>query len=208
MIILHMSDLHGSRRAVQESRALVEEHGPDLFLVTGDITNFGPAEFAREVFEDLAVKAFGIPGNCDPLEVVPLMESMGVSLHGRTEEFLGYTFVGHGGSSPTPFDTPFELPEEDILESLRDLMVEGAILATHSPPRGHVDETPWSGHVGSDAVRQVVDEFKPALVLCGHVHEARGVEKGEVTYVNPGPAAQGYAALIDVRDDVEVTLLP
>ncbi len=203
-----MSDLHGSPRALKESRTLIRKHRPDLFLVTGDITNFGPADYARELFEGLPVKAFGLPGNCDPADVVPLMESMGVNLHGRREEFRGQTFVGIGGSSPTPFHTPFELSEEDLLQSLRTLMVKGAILATHSPPRGHVDETPWSGHAGSDAIRQVVEEFEPRLVLCGHIHEARGVEEGKVTFVNPGPASGGCAALIDMDGILSVTLLP
>ncbi len=208
MRILQMSDLHGSQRALRDSRSLIEEHEPDLFLVTGDITNFGPVDYARKLFEGLKVKALGIPGNCDPVEIVPLMESMGVNLHGRKEEFGDHTFVGLGGSSPTPFHTPFEVPEDDLLRALRGLMVRDAILATHSPPKGHVDELPWSGHVGSEAVRQVVDEFEPRLVLCGHIHEARGVEEGKVTYVNPGPASSGYAALIDVEERPRVRLLP
>ncbi len=208
MRILQMSDLHGSERCLRESRVLIREHAPDLFLVTGDITNFGPASYARSLFQGLDVKALGIPGNCDPPEVVPLMEEMGVNLHGRREVLGGETIIGLGGSSPTPFHTPFEVSEGVIDATLRPLMVEGAILATHSPPRGHVDEIPWSGHAGSRAVKAVVDEFKPKLVLCGHIHEARGVESGTVTYVNPGPAFKGCAALVEVGDEVEVTLLP
>lgn len=208
MRILQMSDLHGSQRALKDSRSLIAKHDPDLFLVTGDITNFGPVAYARRLFEGLPTKALGIPGNCDPVDIVPLMESLGVNLHGRREEFGGQTIVGLGGSSPTPFRTPFEVSEEDLLSSLRSLMVRDAILATHSPPKGHVDVLPWSGHVGSEAVRQVVDEFEPKLVLCGHIHEARGVEEGQVTYVNPGPASNGYAALVDVEERPRVTLLP
>jgi Icc-related predicted phosphoesterase len=203
-----MSDLHGSESVLRESRQLWEEHSPDLFIVTGDITNFGPLSYAKELFRDLPVKTFAIPGNCDPRDIVPLLEGMGVSLHRRKETFKGKTFVGLGGSSPTPFRTPFELSEEEILVSLKPLMVRGAILATHSPPKGHVDFLEWSGHVGSDAVKRIVDEYKPKLVLCGHIHEARGVEGGAVTFVNPGPAYRGYAALIDLEDEVKVTLLP
>lgn len=208
MRILQMSDLHGSQRALKDSRSLIAQHHPDLFLVTGDITNFGPAEFARTLFEGVTTKALGIPGNCDPVDIVPLMESMGVSLHGRRVEFGEQTLVGLGGSSPTPFHTPFEVSEEELLESLKRLMVKDAILATHSPPRGYVDELPWSGHAGSEAIRQVVDEFKPKVVLCGHIHEARGVEQGETTFVNPGPASAGYAALIEVEERARVRLLP
>ncbi len=113
-----------------------------------------------------------------------------------------------GGSSPTPFHTPFELSEEEISAALKPLMVEGAILVTHSPPRGHVDELPWSGHTGSRAIKALVDKFAPRLVLCGHIHEARGVERGSTTFVNPGPAFRGYSAIIDVDEEVKVNLVP
>jgi Icc-related predicted phosphoesterase len=203
-----MSDLHGSETALKESRELLEEHSPDLFLVTGDITNFGPLDYARKLFSDIPVRALAIPGNCDPLEIVPLLEEMGISLHGRKVVLQGETIIGLGGSSPTPFHTPFELSEEEILSSLEPLMETGAILATHSPPRGHVDYLEWSGHVGSSSIERLVEEYRPRLVLCGHIHEARGVERGATIFVNPGPASRGYAAVVDVEDEVEVALLP
>ncbi len=208
MRILQMSDLHGSEACLRQSRALIQEHSPDLFLVTGDVTNFGPTSFARSLFEGLEVRTLGIPGNCDPPEIVPLMEELGVNLHGKREVVCGETFVGLGGSSPTPFHTPFEVSEEALDATLRKLMVKEAILATHAPPRGHVDVVPWSGHAGSRSIMALVEEFTPKLVLCGHIHEARGVEHGSVTYVNPGPAYRGYAALIDVEEELRVTLLP
>lgn len=186
----------------------MDEYSPDLFLVTGDITNFGPLSYARELFRGLSVKAYGIPGNCDPKDMVSLLEEMGVNLHCRKETFGGETIIGFGGSSPTPFHTPFELPEEEILASLKPLMVRDAILAIHSPPKGHVDFLEWSGHVGSHSLKMLVDEYRPRLVLCGHIHEARGVERGGTTFVNPGPAYQGCAAIIDLEEEMKVTLLP
>ncbi|MEE9236501.1 MAG: metallophosphoesterase [Thermoplasmata archaeon] len=208
MRILHLTDLHGSEKCVGQSRELIQEHSPDLVLVTGDITNFGPLSYARRFFEGLPGKVLGIPGNCDPPEIVSLLESMGVNLHEKREAFQGELIVGLGGSTPTPFHTPFEISEQEVDISLRRLMVRGAILATHAPPRGHVDVVPSSGHAGSLSVGALVDEFRPKLVLCGHIHEGRGVERGSITYVNPGPAFSGYAAVIDVEDEVEVTLLP
>ncbi|MBI3051658.1 hypothetical protein HYY74_04320 [Candidatus Woesearchaeota archaeon] len=39
---------------------------------------------------------------------------------------------------------------------------------------------------GSSGVRKAIDELKPDLVLCGHVHEARGIEEmiGSTKVVN------------------------
>ena len=41
--------------------------------------------------------------------------------------------------------------------------------------------------VGSTAVRQVIEEFQPALALHGHIHESRGwVRLGRTLALNPG----------------------
>lgn len=208
MRILQMTDLHGADRCLEESRAWAGAHEPDLFLATGDLTNFGPLGYVRDLLEGFPCRTLALPGNCDPREVVPLLEALGVSLHGRRAEVAGETLVGLGGSSPTPFHTPFELSEEEIEASLRPLMVPGAVLATHSPPHGSVDVVPGGGHAGSRAVRRLVEEFVPKAVLCGHIHEARGVEGEAPVCVNPGPASRGYGALVDVGEEVEVTLLP
>lgn len=208
MRILQLSDLHGATRVLDESPALIDAHDPDLVLVTGDITNFGPLDYARDLFAVLPDRSYGIPGNCDPLEIVPLMEQLGVNLHGRKVEVEGETLIGFGGSSPTPFHTPFELSEDTIHRELRPLMEPRAILATHAPARGHVDTVRGGSHAGSRAVESLVADFAPKALLSGHIHEARGVESGETTFVNPGPAYDGNAAVVDVGEGVVVTLLP
>lgn len=208
MRILQMTDFHGSERALRASRELIQEHTPDLFLVTGDITDFGPLEYASALFRDLGVKALAIPGNCDPRSILGVLEDMKINLHGRRVSFRGQTIVGLGGSTPTPFGTPFELREEEMRAALAPLMEAGVVLATHSPPYGRVDVVPGAGHAGSKVVAALAEEFKPRVVLCGHIHEARGVEKGPVPCVNPGPAFSGYGALVDLGEDVQVTLLP
>ncbi len=53
-----------------------------------------------------------------------------------------------------------------------------------------------------------MDRYPPRVVLCGHIHEARGVEEGATTYVNPGAARDGHAALVDLEEEVRVQLLP
>lgn len=209
MRILQVTDVHGSPRALEQSRWALREHEPDLFLVTGDVTNFGPLAFARTFLEGRPVPTYAIPGNCDPRAIVPLLEELGVSLHGRRVEVGGELLVGFGGSNPTPFGTPFELREGEIEAGLEPLLAEGAILVTHAPPYGTLDVVPGAGHVGSRALRRLVDRYAPKLVLCGHIHEGRGVEEGATTVVNAGPAMDGYAALVEVDGpDVRVQLLP
>jgi hypothetical protein len=72
-----------------------------------------------------------------------------------------------------------------------------------------VDVVGSGAHVGSTSIRAIVEEFQPPLVLCGHIHEARGIARhGPTTIVNAGPANQGHSAIIDLDgDDARVELL-
>ena len=113
-----------------------------------------------------------------------------------------------GGSSPTPFPTLFQSSEDEIRSGLEGSMRKRAVLLSHSPPRGHLDKTFIGTHVGSTAIADAVERYRPVLVVCGHIHEARGVERDEHTvYVNPGKAAMGYAAIVDVGTSVDIKML-
>jgi uncharacterized protein len=46
-------------------------------------------------------------------------------------------------------------------------------------------------------------------VLCGHIHESRGLDViGRTQIVNPGPTAAGHYAVVDVNEEVTVHLDP
>lgn len=208
MRIYVASDIHASRSAAERIRAALDAYRPDVFVAAGDVTNFGPISYARELLASLPVPTLAVPGNCDPREILPVLDEIGVNLHARKATVAGRTFVGLGGSNPTPFGTPFELSEEEIDATLRPLMEGNAILVSHPPPRGVVDVVHSGDHVGSTSVRAVVEEFQPPLVLCGHIHEARGVDRvGRTTVVNPGAAREGHGALVEIDDTVRVDLL-
>jgi len=52
----------------------------------------------------------------------------------------------------------------------------GEVLVTHSPPHGIVDRCGSGEHGGSPYLRALMSRaaVKPALWICGHIHEARG----------------------------------
>jgi Icc-related predicted phosphoesterase len=209
MRILAATDIHASRAAAKMIRDRIAEHRPDVFVAAGDLTNFGPVEFARELLAGLPVPTLAVPGNCDPRAVVPVLGELGVDLHGKKTSVMGRTFVGIGGSNPTPFGTPFELTEEEILAAVRPLMEPGVVLVSHPPPKGYVDVVGSGAHVGSVSIRAILEEFEPPLVICGHIHEARGTARhGATTIVNAGAAREGHSALISLNgNDAQVELL-
>jgi hypothetical protein len=123
------------------------------------------------------------------------------------------TIVGLGGSNPTPFNTPFELTDKQI----DDLLVHGMakmektvhnVLISHPPPFETLDVVN-SEHVGSQSVRRHMKNFD--LVCCAHIHEQRGVKEVDgVKIVNPGPAMDGYCAMLHFGNeakDIKIELL-
>ena len=202
------TDLHGSPAALDAIPAAIREHAPDLFLACGDITHFGkPTSYAEDLFRRIKVTALAVPGNCDPPALVGVLDGLGVNLHMKKIKVGGETIVGLGGANPTPFGTPFEIPEDEIWRGLVGIMEPGAILASHPPPYGHLDVVPGAGHVGSRAVARIVETYRPKAVLCGHIHEAAGIVPGDVTMINPGPAKDGHLGLVDIGDRVVARIL-
>ncbi|MGB9939217.1 metallophosphoesterase [Methanosarcina sp.] len=205
MKILAISDPHGDYSKIKE---MMEKAGDfDLAVVVGDITHFGPDEKVEELMELFDRPVLAIPGNCDQKSILKALDaSKAVNLHGKAEQIGNIRFIGLGGSNPTPFNTPFELSEEEIEKALEGMVcsAENAgecgtiVLLTHAPPHGARDELPF-GHVGSKAIQKFVDRVD--LIVCGHIHEAKGLEQvGKTVVLNPGEASKGSCALIKLEE--------
>ncbi len=179
-----------------------------MILIAGDITDFGPDEYAKKLLDMFKTLIMAIPGNCDPKTILKVLDnSKAVNLHNTSERIGNITFIGLGGSNPTPFDTPFELQEDEIESNLEKMITETEndqdsntiVLLTHAPPYGTVDEIPI-GHVGSTAIEKFVGRVN--LIVCGHIHEARGVMKvGKTVVVNPGMVSEGNGAVITITGE-------
>jgi len=183
----------------------------DVLVVAGDFTYLGGLDYVLGMLRELRKYSRGpilfVPGNCDPegLLEVDLPDQQIYNLHARSFRLESTIFVGIGGSNITPFSTRIEFAEDDIegmlmgiAESIRAAK-DPIILVTHAPPYGTLDMVRSGRHVGSLALRKALELLNPAAVLCGHIHESRGVlEAGGTLIVNPGPAAYGYYAMLEV----------
>jgi uncharacterized protein len=200
MRLLAVTDFHNTFDRLPD---IIKKAGKvDGTLVAGDITQFGPTKKAKVVLDALPKPVLAVPGNCDKKDIVDLLRAEDCNLHENKFRLGGITFVGIGGSNPTPFNTPFELSEEHIQSTLERLLhdVKGpVVLLSHAPPKGHQDEIPGGVHVGSTAVAHMAPKF--TAVVCGHIHEARGISHlGKTVIVNPGPASVGNAAVLEIDD--------
>ena len=117
------------------------------------------------------------------------------------KQFKHITLFGLCGSNKTPLHTPQEYNESDmelVLNKFKKIdTTQYYIFVTHSPPvKTKLDKIFWGGHVGSKVVRNFIEKFQPDLVICGHIHEARGVDTiGKTLVINPGPFPRHYAII-------------
>lgn len=200
MKFLVLSDAHGVFSHV--AQLLLKAGDVDAVCAIGDITDFGPNNLVQELLSLLGedVPTLMIPGNCDlPTIVETIEESTAVNLHLKSFDYDNIKFIGIGGSNPTPFNTPFELSEEEMRSYIDKLLAdigETTVLLSHAPPKGFLDAVD-SRHVGSEAILRAVDTVD--VLACGHIHEQRGtLVAGKTTILNPGMAARGFGAVVKI----------
>ena len=208
MRFLVITDLHQNTDMIGRFNGIIREKGAEFVLFLGDVTDFGTGEQAADIISKIESKVYVIPGNCDPLDLPEKIRDVAVDMHGNAADIGGYRLVGLGGSNITIFHTAFELEEDALYDGLKRNACEGMILMTHAPSVGILDEIPSGANVGSPAIKRIVDEYHPILALSGHIHEAIGCKVVDgTTFVNPGPAREGYCAVVDIADgkvDVEL----
>ncbi|PVH97568.1 Metallo-dependent phosphatase [Periconia macrospinosa] len=75
-------------------------------------------------------------------------------------------------------DWAFQYEGEDNATRLWDTIPDDAdIVVTHTPPKGHCDQATKDDRTGCEALLRALHRVRPMLAVCGHIHEARGVER-------------------------------
>lgn len=210
-----LSDLHSDIAVIPKFKGIIASQHVATLAVCGDVTHYGDFTKAKEMLKELthlSIPVLFVPGNCDPKELITSHSVYGATnLHENHAEIGGLHFIGIGGSPSGPFNTPFEMSENEMKRMLdkthKNLNLQNPfVLISHTPPMGTKVDVLRSGvHAGSHAIREFVITKKPRLVLCGHIHEAIGKDLLDGTVVvNPGPAHMGRYALVDINEELEV----
>lgn len=215
MRLLACSDIHGDLQAFHE---ILMGHEPfDAVILAGDLTTFGNENDLQRCL--LLAEAFGRPiltvlGNMDPAVLQRKLDESPYSINGRGVVVGDAGFVGISGSQLSPLHTPNEVADSEL--GRRAMAGWGAIkaakwkiLVTHTPPAAtKLDRIRSGRHVGSDAVREFIVAHSPDVVVCGHIHESRGVDRlGRSVMVNCGPVHEHSCAIIDVTQRIRVQLI-
>lgn len=211
MKILMITDIHSNPDKIY---SYLDNNSVDEIIITGDVTEFGPEKLFVDILNKFSEYAnvHALFGNCDPKNSSKLIdESKATNIHDNISNIGDIKLIGFGGSNPTPFDTPNEYTDEFLYESLSkysdELTTDSfTILVTHAPPLDtNSDKIASGAHVGSSAVRKIIEETQPTLNVCGHVHESIGQDTiGNTVVVNPGDANTGHACIIELsQEDIE-----
>jgi Icc-related predicted phosphoesterase len=185
--LLAFSDVHRDDRKARELAEMARE--ADVVVAAGD---FASVHIGLEKLIDMLVvietPTVLVPGNNETEEA--LREACqgwkaATVLHGEGTTIDGVDFYGLGaGVPPTPWDWSFDLTEEEAEAKLAGAP-EGAVLVVHSPPKGHLD----GRNLGSEAILRTIEEKRPKVAICGHIHEDGGKEDriGPTRLYNVGP---------------------
>lgn len=171
---------------------------------------------AEERLKGTGIKCFVTGGNDDEWEVLRAMKEQATESFFACENEMvhvddSHTMISIGISTPTPWNTPREVSEEELGRLIDEMAVkvpdmQKAIFNFHDPPiDSTLDTCPkldWTkdppeqitegGQVvlhgaGSKSVREAIEKYKPMLGLHGHIHESQSVAKlGRTTCINPG----------------------
>lgn len=190
MKLLGFSDVHRNRKQAQRLAELARD--ADVVVGAGDFASMHIGLTRTiEALRPIQAPAVLVPGNNETEEELwrACADWPAASiLHGRGREIEGVEFFGLGAGVPrTPFPWSYDLDEEEAARLLAPCP-EGAVLVVHSPPKGYVDKA-HGRSFGSEAILHTIEAKRPALVLCGHIHQSWGEEAsiGPTRVVNLGP---------------------
>lgn len=192
MRIFAASDIHGDINLARSLAEKAKKAKVDMVLLCGDLTlNEVSTDGIIGPFKEKGLKIGIIPGNHESNATSNfLIERYKlVNLHGYSYYMDGVGMFGCGSANIGLF----QLSEEEIfnfLEKGHNYIEDKQkkIMVTHVHPADSLIEKFTRFFPGSMAVREAIERFQPDLALCGHVHEAEGIEEkiGKTKLINVG----------------------
>lgn len=179
-LLLHAGDLTGSGKLAQVhacARWLRGLPHPVKVVIAGnhDFAFERQPELARAALHDPASGIFYLQ---DTGAILP----GGLKIYGSPWQprFCDFAFNLDRGA---PLEEKWRLIPDDV-----------AILLTHGPPHGILDQNIGGAHVGCEALMRRIEQLHQLkLHVFGHIHEARGMMKrGAVTHVNASVLDANY----------------
>ena len=74
MRLIATADIHGKQYRVNDLIKNIEEYSPEIVIICGDITHFGPGEHAKILLDQIPVKTLAVHGNIDDEDVLEYID--------------------------------------------------------------------------------------------------------------------------------------
>lgn len=177
--LLVTSDIHGDSSQAKILAKHAKKEGADLVIIAGDISYFD--EHGKDVigsFLKEEEEVVFVAGNHDLATTDWIEKKYKIkNLQKTPVKKKNVGIFGCGGAN-----VGINLLEEDeIFEYLEKGFkkiknTEKKIMVTHVHPSESEIEK-FSSFEGSDAVTKAIKKFQPDIHICGHIHEAEGMEE-------------------------------
>lgn len=211
MRFLVLSDMHDDDVFIHQLKDEFQQ--ADGVIFGGDFAKFNhldTAEPALRRLVDCHQSVYAVLGNCDEPSFLTRLEEEDISVQGSMVFRDGLVFAGSGGGSKFTGTTPNERSDEELASDFQIVLDQSAdgdatwdnmIMIMHNPPKDTECDKIESGiHVGSPALRQVIEKVQPLAVVTGHIHESAAVDRvGDTVVMNPGSLAEGRYGILEVE---------
>jgi uncharacterized protein len=192
MRIFSAGDIHGDSLLARKLAKKAKNAKADIVILCGDLTEsekstdniIGP-------FKKEHLKVLLIPGNHESNATADFLSEFYEvkNIHGQA---VRYEHIGIIGNSAVNIGL-HKIPEKDIFESIKEgfkrvSYLDKKVLVSHVHPEGSKMDHLTPFLPGSNSIKKAIDQFKPDILLCTHVHEAHGLEEkiGKTRVINVG----------------------
>jgi len=195
------ADIHGSQYRLNLVLNNIERYSPDLVIICGDITQFGPGEVAKNFLNQIPVETLAISGNIDTPDVYnAINDSKAKNIELKKIVKKDISFIGINATDENQISQFFN--------DKNNLIDDNSVLITHVPPYKTRDKIFMGQHGGSKELKKIIEKYNPRLVLSGHIHEDPGFTKyNNTTIVNCSMGKKGEGALIDINRDISIKMI-
>lgn len=192
MKILAAGDLHGDSLLTKKLADNALKKKVDLVVLCGDLTNFEKStDNIIGPFKKAEQKVIAVPGNHESNATVDFLSELYKikNIHGYSVRYEDIGFFGCSGvniGSHKMSDNEIFYLFKKGFDKIKYLKKK--VMVSHVHPSKTIMEKLSKFVPGSDGVRRAIEEFKPDLMLCSHVHEAEGIEEkiGKTKIINVG----------------------
>ena len=191
MKILAFSDLHSDFGALKRLKKKAQKEKVDFIVVAGDLSMFENGfDVALYKLNTLNIPILLIHGNHETRQFAEA-ESRNFKnanfIHKKSIVKDDVLFLGWGGggfaTSDKDLDAYSSVFKKEILKN-KDKKI---VFVIHGPPYKMLDGV-YGRNTGCKSKEKFINDVKPDIVICGHVHECAGksIKVQKTIVINPG----------------------